>query len=181
VRWFAAGEHCADPRSGDVLLVDHGTWADDAIKLGQEALCASEPDLKGFTWCAHTALVRCDGPEPMVSEMGFRGFERRPLLDYKHHEYAVATFSISGEQRTTELANDAACQGLEYGWLEYPALELDGLTGAKLACSWGDAIICSHHVTLCMMGAGLFPDRPPSQIVPARIALWVSAPARASN
>jgi hypothetical protein len=176
VEWYPVGQDCADAVDGDLLLIDHGTLADDAIKIGQRALQVTEPDLTGYTWCAHTAIVRgqvLGGTG--VSEMGFGGFERRPLLGYRHHLYAKVHFNVTEHQRVTAVSNDLSCEGLNYGWLSYPPLVLDGLTGEKLACSWGDAIICSHHCTLVLMGLGLFPDRPPSMVVPARMALWIGA------
>jgi len=176
IEWYEAGQDCTDATDADLLLIDHGTWADDAIKLGQEALTITEPDLKGFTWCAHTAVVRGTIDDlTAVSEMGFGGYERRQLFDYKHHVYAKVHFNVSDELRATAVSNDVSCQGLDYGWLEYPALVTDGLTGAKLACTWGTAIICSTHCSLVLMGLGLFPDRPPAMVVPARMALWFGA------
>ena len=176
VRYFAEGENCNDSVDGDLYLIDHGTLADDAIKLAQEALCLTEPELAGFTLCAHTAFRRgsIDGRDAL-SEMGFHGFERRTVYNYKHHNYAVVHFDVSDEKRSTSVTNDEACEGLSYGWAEYPFLALDDITGAKLACSWGDSIICSTHCTMDLMGLGLFPDRPPAMVVPARMALWFSA------
>jgi hypothetical protein len=176
IRWFAAGEHCADSVDGDLFLIDHGTWEDRAIELAQEALLLTEPDLDGFTWCAHTAFRRGEiDSRDALSEMGARGYERRAVYDYRHHLYAVVHFEVSDDLRAISLENDESCEGLEYDWFQYAALALDDLTGAKLACAWGDSIICSTHCTLCLMGLGLFPDREPAVTVPARMAKWVNA------
>ena len=177
VRWFPAGVDCLDAVDGDLVLMDHGTWEDRAIEWAQEGLLLSEPDLRGFTWCAHTAYVRgadADG-SPMVSEMGPGGFERRPLRGYTHHLYAVAHFDVANDLRWNADAYDQACEGLDYDWFQYPVLALDDLTGATLSCAWGDAIICSTHCTLVLMGLGLFPDREPASVVPARMAKWCGA------
>lgn len=176
VRWFPEGEDCVDSVDGDLFLIDHGTWEDDAIKIGQEALTFTEPELDGYTWCAHTAFRRGTFyGQDALSEMGFGGFERRAVRGYRHHLYAVAHFDVSDERRSTAVANDVACESLDYDWLQYAPLVVDGLTGAKLACSWGDAVICSTHCTMDLMGLSLFPDRAPTMVVPARMALWVGA------
>ncbi len=172
LRWFEAGEHCDDAQPGDILLINHGTPVSEAIDLGQKALSITEPDLLPFTWCTHDAFSRGDG---LLSEMGFRGYERRQLLDYKHHLYAVGHFDVSDEARARALGYDDAMAGIDYGWAEYLPLILDGLTGAKFEGSWGNAVICSTHLTLVLMALGLFPDRLPGSVVPARTALWLGA------
>lgn len=176
LRWFPKGIDCTDALDGDLILMDHGSLADDAIRLGQEALLLTEPELKGFTWCSHTAYVR-NGPGPgvTISEMVPSGHRRRSLTDYVHHVYAVAHFDVSPEMVTNANAYDKACESLEYGWLQYPVFALDDFTGAKFACGWADTVICSNHCTMVEMGLGLFPDRPPSMVVPARMALWCDA------
>jgi hypothetical protein len=176
VTWYPAGEDCSDSVDGDLFLIDHGTLADDAIELGQEALTVTQPELKGYTWCAHTAFRRGQiAGADALGEMGFKGYERRTVAGYKHHLYAKVHFDASEEQCATAVEFDESCEGLEYGWTEYPTLALDGLTEAKLACTWGDAIICSTKETIVLMGLGLFPDRPPAMVVPARMALWIGA------
>ena len=174
IRFFEQGEHCSDPQTGDLVLVDHGTWQDNLIQRGQEALTLTEPDLRGYTWCAHTAFVR-DGSTGTLSEMGFRGYERRPLSDYAAHLYAVVNFTMNDEQRATMVSYDDACVGVGYGFLEYLPLIFDGLTDATFGGSFGDSLICSHHLTLLLMGGGLFPDRQADRVVPARLALWSGA------
>ena len=176
IQWYPPGYHCIDSVDGDIFLIDHGTLVDDVIRLGQEALTITEPELKGYTWCEHTATRRgyIDG-EDALSEMGWKGYERRILANYAHRLYAKVHFEVDDVLRANAVANDVSCEGLEYGWEEYPPLVLDGLTGAQLACTFGDAIICSTKETLVMMGLGLMPDRLPSMVVPARIAYWVGA------
>ena len=176
VRYFPEGQHCHDALDGDLMLVDHGTFLDRTIEKAQEALELTEPDLNGFTWCAHSAIVRgeIDG-RTAVSEMGPRGFERRALFDYVARFYAIVSFDVYQEQVNQAMTFDESCEGLYYGWLEYPALILDGLTGAKLSCAWGDALMCSTHCTYVLMGLGLFPDREACSVVPARLALWCGA------
>lgn len=160
---------------GDLLLVNHGTIFDDAVGIGQEALTLTEPELKGYTWCRHTGVIRYQDGKPWVSEMGPRGYERRPIDGYDHELYAVVNFDASAEQRLTAMKFDEACSDVDYGWFEYFPLVIDGLTAAKFAGSWGDAIICSTHVTLVLMGLGAFPDRPPDAVTPAHWALWTGA------
>lgn len=176
IEWYPAGVDCTNSVDGDLFLIDHGTWNDDIIKFGQEALTFTEPELKGYTWCAHSAIRRgtVDGVAAL-SEMGWRGYERREVHKYRHHLYAKVHFEVSDELRAHAVMNDEACDELTYGWVEYPPIIVDGLTGATLACTWGDSLICSAHCTMVLMGLGLFPDRPPSMIVPARMAFWVGA------
>jgi hypothetical protein len=177
VRWFEKGEHCADAVDGDLLLVRHHTLLADAISAGQEALLLTQPDLEGFTWNDHCAIIRGHDSSlrTMVSEMGPRGYERRPLFDYQAELYAVVHFDVSTMQRETACLFDAACASVDYGWLEYLDLIVDGVTNAKFAGSWGDAIICSTHCALVLMGLGLFPDREPSNVIPAHFSLWTGA------
>jgi len=177
IKWFGPGEHCTDAVDADLLLIDHGTWEDRAIEYAQDALLLTEPELKGYTWCAHNAIIRGKNAEDrtMVSGMGPGGYERRPLYDYKHHLYAVIHFEVNEDLRANAVQYDEACVNLDYGWSQYLFIGVDDLTGVKLACSCGGAIICSTHATLVEMGLGLFPDRPPSLVVPARMALWCDA------
>jgi hypothetical protein len=176
VRWYFEGEECTDSQDGDIFLIDHGTFFDTVIKDMQDVLALSEPELDGYTWCAHVAIRngKMSGLDAL-SEMGPRGHERRTVSGYKHHVYAVVSFSVERDDRMTACEFDDACSGLDYGWLEYPPFAFDDLTGAKFACTWGDTIICSTHVTMCAMGLGLFPDRPPAMVAPARMALWFKA------
>ena len=175
VRWFPSGVHCYDPVQGDMILVKHKTVFADAICAGQEMMTLTEPELHGYTWCDHAAYLSTAGQDAIVDEMGPRGFESRKLYDYQARLYAVVHFEISDDQRATTVFFNQACSGVDYGWLEYIPLILDGLTDAKFAGSWGDAIICSTHLTMVMMGAGLFPDRPCNMVAPAHLALWVGA------
>jgi hypothetical protein len=80
VRFFEVGQHCDDAKSGDFFLVHHATIASDATELGQEIEKFHDP-IEGYTWCTHTAFAR---DKYTLSEMGFRGYERRDILDYKH-------------------------------------------------------------------------------------------------
>jgi hypothetical protein len=175
--WYPEGVDCTDAADADLFLIDHGTWEDRVIEEAQEILLLTEPDLKGFTWCAHNAIARGSNAAglKMLSEMGPSGFERRPIYEYKHHVYARVHFLVGDELRGNAVKYDEACENLDYGWSQYLFDGLDDITGIKLACSLGDALICSTEATLVMMGLGLFPDRPPSLIVPARTALWFNA------
>jgi hypothetical protein len=179
VTYYPQGVHCEEASDADLFLINHGTLSSDAIKLGQEALSLTESEIRPFTWITHSAVTRGrDETGPILSEMGFAGYERRPLIGYKERDYSKVHFNVSDEFRAQAVENDEACEGLEYGWLSYPPLVLDGLTGAKLAAAWGDSLICSAHTTLVLMGLGLFPDRPPNAVVPARQGYWFNALAR---
>jgi hypothetical protein len=126
----------------------------------------------GYTWSTHTAFAR---DKYTLSEMGFRGYERRDILDYKHKLYAVVHFDSSAAQVQASLDFDDACQGLEYGYQEYVGLMLEAIDRDVFAGSWGDAVVCSVHTTLVAMAQGLFPDRWASLVYPALWAYWTGA------
>lgn len=176
VRWYPPGQHCVDAQTGDELLVKHSTIFADAITAGQEAMAVTRPQLRGYTWPDHDAFIRGskDG-RTMVSEMGPRGYERRPLYDYVAHLYCVVHYTATDEQRGAAAAFDDACSGVDYGWDEYLADILDGITHLKFAGSWGDNIICSTHLTLVTMAMGFMPAFTPSAVVPAHRAMWLGA------
>lgn len=171
VRFYEAGESCPDPQDGDFLCVDHGSAADVLIGMGQNLEARLEPELHGFTWCHHMAYLRGGA----VSEMGWRGYERRDFETYRKRLYAVARFDVSAEQIATANSFDIACERVQYNYLDYLPLVIDGLTHAEFAATIGDDLICSAHTTLVAGGLGLFPDRPASLIIPARFAMWVGA------
>jgi hypothetical protein len=175
VSWPNPAQPVLDATIGDIVLIHNKDVASDAIDQGQKLLALTEPSLKDFTWVTHTAYVRSAGPDPAISEMGFEGYHRARLSKYEHVPHAVVHFDFTDAQRAATRENDDAMAGVSYGWAQYVPLILDGLTDAKFEGSWGSSIICSTHVTLALMGGGLFPDRPPSLVVPARIASWVGA------
>ncbi len=174
VRWYEAGQHCDDPRSGDILLVDHGTLASDVIEGAQKLATIREPQLRSYAWCGHAAIIRADGA-PTVSEMGFKGYERRSLWSYRARLYAVVNLEVTPSQRQAALDFDDAMQGADYGWLEYPAIALDDMTGLGLDASWSDHLICSA-ATMTVAGAmGFMGTRLPTRTEPMRIAMWLGA------
>ena len=175
IRWYGVGETCTDPVNGDIMLVKHKTLMGDAIAEAQKVLVITEPELKGYTWNNHSAFIRWQDSRPFVSEMGPKGYERRPLLGYEHELYCIINLQCAPAQRNQSLLSDQACEGLDYGWLEYLPFVLDGLTWAKFSASWGDAIICSTYVTLLAMAMGLFPDREPNGVAPCHLSLWFDA------
>jgi hypothetical protein len=158
--------------TGDVLLVHHNDAASALIDEGQRILALTEPSLHPYIWATHSAYARS---ADTLSEMAFSGYRQVPVSSYDHFIRAVVHFDLTDEQRATTLRNDDAMNGVSYGWTQYIPLMIDGISGARFEGSWGSSVICSTHVTLVMMGAGLFPDCPPSLVVPARIASWVTA------
>lgn len=177
VRWFPEGEHCTDAEPGDLFIVRHNTVFADAIAAGQRVLAhTTEPELRGFTWGDHVAFSRpANNGIPTLSEMGPKGYERRPVYDYVAHLYAVVHFDVTDEQRKQAMAYDDACSGVTYGWAEYLPIIIDGLTSAEFAGSWGDAIICSTHLSIVLAGLGFFVDRPATAVIPAHFSYWTGA------
>ena len=176
VRWFPAGEHCTDPRSGDIILVDHGTIDSSIVQDLEKAATLRDPALRPFTWCAHAGIIRTDLDGPAkVSQMGWSGYGRAPLWDYKARLYAVASLDVTGAQRQAACAFDDAMAGVDYGWLEYPVIALDDTLGLNIDASHADHLICSAHATLVAMAMGLFPDRPATEVEPMRLAMWFGA------
>ncbi len=170
--WHEAGTPAPPATIGDILLTHRDDFASSLIDEGQKALALTEPSLKPFTWTTHSAYVRSS---KTLSEMDFDGYRRRPLTDLDPVDYFLVHFRFTDAQRASTHANDDAMSGVDYGWAQYLPLIVDGITAARFEGSWGSSIICSTHVTLALMGGGVFPDCPPSLVVPARIASWVGA------
>lgn len=176
IRWYEKGEHCTDPQSGDIILVDHGTIASNLIEEIEKMATVRESDLKGYTWCGHTAIIRTDlGPTPIVSEMGFKGYERRELETYKARRYAVVNFDVVDAQRIAACAFDDSMKDADYGWVEYPAIVLDDVTGLQLDVSWSDHLICSAATMIVGSALGFMGSRLATRTEPMRIAMWLGA------
>ncbi len=177
IRWYGPGEECTDPLNGDILLVDHGTFASTIIEDLEKVITLRSPELRGYTWCGHSANIRVDdGTAPVVSEMGFKGLERRPLANYAHRLYAVVSFTeATPEQRLAFSQFDDAMSGLDYGWFEYLPIAVDDALGTNVAGSIGDHLICSARTMLCAAPLGFMGDRLAVRTEPARIAYWLGA------
>lgn len=176
VRFFEKGEHCSDPKDTDIILVDHGSIASTLIEDAEKIATIREPELKGFTWCGHAGIIRTsDATAPTVSEMGFKGYERRGLETYQARLYAVVSFDIDDAQRKAAASFDDAMAGADYGWFEYPAIIADDVTGLQLDASWSDHVICSTHVMMVEAAAGLLGTRLAVRTEPMRVAMWVGA------
>lgn len=177
LRWYAEGSHCTNPNDGDILLVRHLTDVATGISIGEKILSrTTQKELKGYTWLDHTAIIRRNlVGHSMVSEMGPRGWELRSLEEYRDRLYCVVDVEMEDVQRNALLKVDSACHGATYGWWQYVPIVLDGLTGAKLNATWGDTMICSTHVSYCLMAGGFFPAIQPESVIPAHLALWFGA------
>lgn len=189
-RFYLEGAHCTNPSDGDVILVRHLGHLGTGISIGQGIIAyLDENELDGFTWNDHVAFVRrARGHERLrrgeyraakddwiVSEMGPRGHEYRPLSDYKDRLYCVVNFEVPDDIRARVCAADDRCAGVRYGFTQYPAIVLNGLTGAKLNVSYGTSMICSTEVTICALNLYVSPDRPPAGVLPAHWSLWTDA------
>ena len=176
IRFFEAGEPLTDVVEGDFILVKHADLFADAIEKSLTLESILHPQLEGYVWLDHCGFVRNDLlGVPQVSEMGAKGHERRPVAGYKDELCARVRFHVSGEKIATACAYDVACEDVEYGWELYLPMILNGIDGGKFIGSWGDALVCSVHVTLLAMGMGLFPDRPAWDVDPARFCMWTGA------
>ena len=174
--FYEAGEPMTDVREGDFILVKHADLFADAIEKGLTLEGILHLELRGFTWLDHCGFVRNDlAGTPWISEMGPKGYERRDPALYQDELCARVRFNVSDEKIATACSYDEACEGIEYGWELYLPMILNGIDGGKFIGSWGDALVCSVHVTLLSMGLGLFPDRPASMVDPARFAMWLGA------
>ena len=161
-----------------MLLVDRGTWPAWAIQGGQWLLAhlpvVGAKYLQGFTWLNHVAIIREDTPGVFtVSEMGMHGHQIRDLEHYLDHTYCVVDFEVPN--RELVLAADTRFHGIDYGFIQYPFLIINGLTGAKIAASYGSSMICSTHVTMICENVYFSPDRQAAAVIPAHIAYWVDA------
>ena len=177
LRWFEKGEHCDDPIAGDVILVDHGTSLAWAISSGQTlASHLWRHDLHGFTWLDHCAFIRDDvASDFAVSEMGPRGHEIRSLRHYQDRLYCVAHFDVDDSARKRVLASDQKLWGIDYGFIQYAPLVVNGLTHSAIAASYGDSMICSTAVTWCAQNVYFTPDRQAAAMMPSDIAKLVGA------
>lgn len=177
VTFFGKGAEVTGAVEGDFLVVRHPTIFADVIARLQALENEIHHDLDGFTGWDHAAFTRGFDEQHrlMVSEMGPKNYERRPLFDYTDKECSLIHYNVSDELRAIGLANDVACSGIDYGWSDYIGDVIDGLDGGKLSLTFGDAVDCSCHTTLLAMGMGLFPDRLPSIVTPARFAKWHGA------
>ena len=191
VRFYESGATCADPVSGDVIIVDHNTFVAKAISFGEGLLEWRDRSLKGFTWCDHVAFIRQAGEhdllylqdqrryarkdEFVVSEMAFHGHQFRSLAAYQPRLYAVVHFDVPDEARAAVLNADRRCSKVKYGFLQYAPLVIDCLSGAKWAGSYGDTMICSTEVALCATNLYWFFDLQPSGVMPCHVARLVGA------
>jgi hypothetical protein len=189
-RWYPEGAHCTDALDADIILVRHVTHLATGISVGQSIIATlDERELEGFTWNDHVAFIRrARGGERfyqgetrstagrlIVSEMGPRGHEYRPLEDYVDKLYCVVTFDVAEEIRLRVGGADDRCRHVRYGFLQYPPIALNGLTGAHVDLSYGSSMICSTEVTICALNLYVFPDRPPVAVLPAHWSLWTGA------
>lgn len=176
MRWYPEGQHCTDPTDGDVILVRHIGDIATGISIGEKILSrTTQKELQGYTWLDHAAIIRLVKGVWMVSEFGPRGWELRRLEDYRDLRYCVVNFEMTIDQRATLLRYDDACHAATYGWWQYIPIFVDGLTGTKFNATWGDTMICSTHVTYCMMAAGFFPAIQPESVIPSHLARWFGA------
>ena len=176
VRWYPEGEHCDDPIAGDIILVNHGTSLAWAISSGQTlASHLWRRDLKGYTWLDHCGIIRGGVDGFIVSEMGPRGHEFRSLAHYQDRLYAIANFAVGDLSRARVLASDTRLHGIEYGFIQYPSLVINGLTSAAIAASYGESMICSTHVAWCAKNEYFTLDRQDNAAIPADIAKIIGA------
>jgi len=176
VRFFDYDVACVDAAPGDWLLVDHGTGVSKGIEIGQSIIAATtQKDLRDFTWPDHSAFVTEDNGQILVSEMGPRGHELRPLSAYKAKRYAVVHFDVSDEARALALKFDRAMWDAEYGYLQYLALLINGTLAISIDLSCGNSVICSTHVTTVSAPMGFFPGRLAQSVMPAHLAKYTNA------
>lgn len=173
-RWFGPGEHCADPRDGDVLIVDHGTVWSRVLIFTARLFAWLHPSLRAFVWCDHIAFIRMVNGVPFVSEMGPTGHRLRALAHYQSRLYCIVTFAVSDEDRGRVVAADERLGALEYGWGEYPAQAVNGITGLHLAVT-GRAMDCSAAVALCGWNIYWNLNGPPQANAPWDMARAVGA------
>ncbi len=177
---------------GDVLLFATDGAVATGIRAGEWLISRiSEPELRPYTWANHAAVGRfaravdtmADGtkvPEgtPIVAQMSPRGLgsghEYVPAHGYVHRLAAVVHFDADANDVKRTLHRDDNCAFVRYGFLAYPGLFINGLTGLKLGLAPGASLFCSEHTTLCAADY-YFPDRPASAVTPAHIAMYVDA------
>ena len=174
IRWYQTNEECTDPVEGDLLLIRHTGLLPTLIRTGERVMALSDHGLEPYCWTNHAAIVTYRNGVPMVSEMAGRGNQIVPISTYTHALYAVVNFNITAAQRNAVSAATARCEGIQYGWYQYPFLALDAF---HLHISGGSSerMICSTMATMVQMEGGLWPDRQPLGISPAHLARIVGA------
>jgi hypothetical protein len=184
-KFYTYGDIPSNASPGDVFIIRHGKSATKegllaaAISSGEHVLATiSQPELKNYCWPTHVAI--CSAVEngiPILSELGYNGFQVRSLKDYPAECFVHIRLDLTDNQRAGVLSNNRAMSNAEYGWLEYFDIALDAVTHGHLTGTWGSTIICSTHVSLALMGSGVFfPDREPTSVIPAHFALWFDMP-----
>ncbi len=174
--WSLAGEPLTVTSEADLVLVRHSTiWA-AAIAHAQTLGEIAHPEWTGFTWANHACVSRLMPDGSMgISEMGARGYERRPASDYVDRDACVIHFLVSDNLRANAVANDEAMSGIDYGWLSFLPDTLALFTHEDLAITLRNHVVCSTHATMVLMGLGLFPAVVPTAVIPAHLALWTSS------
>ncbi len=148
--------------------------------------------LADYTWANHAAIgraardtdVTADGTSVapgsrIVSQMspnlGRAGHEYVPAAGYVHKLCAVVHFDMTDNDRQYLLDADDACAFLAYGFAQYPALVLGGLTGQRVSLVLGAAMICSTEVAHCAANLCLRLDRGEAAVMPQHLAALVDA------
>ena len=188
-RFYTYGEIPSDANPGDIFIIRNGKSATKegllaaAISSGEHVLATiSQPELKDYCWADHVAI--CSSVEngvPILSELGYSGFKVISLAGYPAECFAHIRLGLGRISLAGVLANNQAMSNAEYGWLQYFDIALDAITHGHLTGTWGTTLICSTHVTLALMGSGVFfPSMAPTSVIPAHFAMWFDVPTPAN-
>ena len=189
IRWYETGEHCSDPKIGDIIIVRHRTFLATIIAFAQWLLSLIHHEFKGYTWGDHVAvIIQASGQEfarntvvtfaPgtwIVSEMGPRGHEHRALSAYQSKLYCVVHFDVPAVDHQKVVNADYAFNDIDYGFIQYPFLAINAFTGLPISVSFGSSMVCSCEVTIIGMNIYWIPNVQPSGVFPMHISYWVGA------
>ena len=152
--------------------------------------------LADYTWANHAAIGRASrttdvmagkimpsstvpvgtlSASQMIPNLGCAGHEYVPAAGCKHELCAVVHFDMSDADRQYLLDADDACAFLAYGFAQYPALVLGGLTGQRVSLVLGAAMICSTEVAHCAANLCLRADRGGAVVMSMHLAALVDA------
>jgi len=171
VRYFGAGEHCADPMLGDLVLIRHAGFVASVIRFGERLRLHGEDRI--YAAVNHAATVVDPGPNPKIQEMVGRGGVVSDLRTYVDVAYAVVnTTRATQAQRMTAKAAALYYVGIGYSYLSIASDSLYLLTGLPIALTIGASVVCSADASTAQRCLGFVPGKPDLAVLPSDLARW---------
>ena len=168
VRYFGPGEHCSDPRPGDLVLVRSPGWPAAVIRFGERLRCRGRD--RSFARVNHAATVLGRG---IVQEMAGGGGQLTALASWRQQSYAVVhVTTATDEQRRAAVAAARWYVNVPYGWPSIVSDAVYVLSGLPIALAVGQSVVCSADASSAQRCLGLIPDKPDVAVLPSDLARW---------